>query len=116
MACGRTSLVRPLKGVVIGVFAATLSIKLESGRCIEMPQVHDIEKWDAVLVPWDFTTNKPVKVYKPDPDEPTGPVMVEPEQEETVNTHHESLPDEEMTEPDEEWFCDSGFCGSPTVL
>ena len=64
---------RSLKGVVIGVSASALTIKLESGRVIEMPQRDGIGKWDAVLVPWDFTQNKPVKVYVQDPDETEEP-------------------------------------------
>ena len=109
---------RPLKGVVIGVSASALTIKLESGRIIEMPQRDGIGKWDAVLVPWDFTQNRPVKVYVQDPDETEESDFTEPEPEEQVDVHHEPLvvPEGEVEPSEDQEFWDSGFCGSPTVV
>lgn len=110
---------RPLRGVVTDVVASILTIKLESGRHIEMPQKHGIEKWDAVLVPWDLTINKPVRVYKHNPAEITEPVMEEPEPEDEVQSEEEMVEDEEMDPPDSDWetaILNSGFWGSPTVF
>lgn len=94
--------------MVIDVKASTLVIELESGLIIKMPQRPDINKWRAVQVDWDFTKNKPVRVY-PKITKIPDPPMEEPEPEEEEETPQQQQTAENMPlfsqtmTPPEEW-------------
>lgn len=71
---------RPVKGVVIGMKASILSIKLESGTTIQVPKVPGLNVGKPVLVSYDFTKGKIKHVLPVKKDEPALEVVVkEPE-------------------------------------
>lgn len=55
---------RPIRGVVVSVRRSTLVIKLESGLTINMPRIEGFDIGDKCNVSYDFTENKPAKLFR----------------------------------------------------
>ena len=58
---------RPLAAVVLGLYRQTLTIELESGVILEIPERYDLLVGDKCWVAYDYTNNEVRQVYRNDP-------------------------------------------------
>lgn len=61
-------IMRPLAGVVLGLYRQTLTIELESGLIIETHKQQNLYIGDKCWVAYDFTRNAVRQVYRDNPD------------------------------------------------